>query len=98
TESVEEDHLLPLIELAPSGSCGLLRSLESFAEPPGILGSPAWRSLDVGWLDDPVPECYSSTAQVGVDSGCAASLPSYCRGSPRCKSVPGLPRIPGGSA
>jgi hypothetical protein len=40
-------HLLPPIELAPSGSCGLLRSLESFAEPPEILGSPAWRLLDV---------------------------------------------------
>ena len=35
------------IELAPSGSYELLRSLESFAEPPGILGSPAWHSLDV---------------------------------------------------
>src|ERR1019366_5885854 len=77
TESVEEDHLLPPIELAPSGSCGLLHSPESFAEPPGILGSPAWRSLDVCWLDDLVPECCSSTAQVGVDSGCAASLPFY---------------------
>jgi len=38
-ESTEEDHLLPPIELAACGSCGLLRSLESFAQPPGILGS-----------------------------------------------------------
>src|ERR1019366_2507301 len=46
--SVEEDHLLPPIELAPFGSCGLLPSLESFAEPPGILGSPAWHSTFEG--------------------------------------------------
>src|ERR1035441_994184 len=32
----------------PSGSCGRLRSLESFAEPPEILGSPVWRSLEIG--------------------------------------------------
>ena len=28
-------------------SASSLRSPESFAEPPGILGSPAWHSLDV---------------------------------------------------
>src|ERR1022692_456312 len=40
-------------------------------------------------IDDPLPECCSSTAPVGVNSGCAASLPFYCRGSRSYKSVPG---------
>ena len=61
---------------------------ESFAVPPGILGSPAWPSRDAGSLGDPAPRCGLSTAQLGADNGDLAFLASVCRESPRSRSVP----------